>query len=183
MRRTISLLALSLFCAPHLAAEQTTSYGYHLHTSPVKGFSHFIQMLEALKQTGGTAARIDTNWQNFQSQPKIAFDPSAIKVKPAQYLRYLRDRGYGENGKNLYEAYHDLHNSYLLGLKSIFNFGEPIMPMTTDNRALPVPGSRYACTGCSESIHRSHTSDHAAAHRAVRRRDDGSRPRWAGTDR
>ena len=89
----------------------------------MKGFSHFIQMLEALKQTGGTAARIDTNWQNFQSQPKIAFNPSASKLKPAQYLRYLSDRGYGENGKNLYEAYQDLHNAYLLGIKSVFNFG------------------------------------------------------------
>ena len=123
MLRIISLLAFSLFCTTKLHAEQTTSFGYHLHSWPETGFNRFIQMMNVLKQTGGTAARNDTNWQNFQSKPKIAFNPNASKLKPAQYLRYLNDRGYGENGGNLYEAYNDLHNAHLLGLKSVFNFG------------------------------------------------------------
>jgi hypothetical protein len=123
MLRTIILLTSCLLCATELRAEQTTSYGYHLHSWSETGFTRFIQFMDKLKQTGGTAGRIDTSWQNFQSKPKTAFNPNSSKLKPAQYLRYLADRGYGQNGGNLFEAYKDLHDAHLLGLKSVFNFG------------------------------------------------------------
>lgn len=123
MFRAISLLTIYLLCATKLHAEQSASFGYHLHSWSETGFTRFIQFMDKLKQTGGTAGRMDTSWQNFQSKPNIAFNPNSSKLKPAQYLRYLSDRGYGENGGNLFEAYKDLHDAHLLGLKSVFNFG------------------------------------------------------------
>jgi hypothetical protein len=65
MLRTISLLTTCLLCATQLRAEQSASFGYHLHSWSETGFARFIQFMDKLKQTGGTAARIDTSWQNF----------------------------------------------------------------------------------------------------------------------
>ncbi len=114
----IGLIALNL---TPLHAE--TRYGYHLHNSPVGGFKQFTQFQQQLKYAGGKSGRIDTYWPGFQTEPKIAFNPNASKLPPAQYQKYLFERGYGENGGNLYSAYSDLHDSLVLGLTPIFNFG------------------------------------------------------------
>jgi hypothetical protein len=123
MFRSSCLLALSLFCATELRAEQTTRFGYHLHTWPETGFTRFSQMLSTSAIAGGKSARLDTNWASFQSAPKTKFNPQSAKLKPAAYTQYLFDRGYGENGVNLFEAYLDLHQSYTAHQKLIFNFG------------------------------------------------------------
>lgn len=114
----IGLIALSL---TPLHAE--THYGYHLHNYPINGFNHFTQFQQQLKYTGGTAGRIDTYWPGFQSAPKIPFNPNSVKFSAAQYQKYLFERGYGENGGSLFSAYSDLHDSKILGLRPIFNFG------------------------------------------------------------
>jgi RTX calcium-binding nonapeptide repeat (4 copies) len=123
MFRSSCLLALSLFCATELRAEQTTRFGYHLHTWPETGYTRFSQMLSTSAIAGGKSARLDTNWASFQSAPKTKFNPQSAKLKPAAYTQYLFDRGYGENGVNLFEAYLDLHQSYTAHQKLIFNFG------------------------------------------------------------
>ena len=123
MLRTISLLALSLFCATEPRAEQTINFGYHLHTWPETGFNRFSQMLGAAANAGSTSARLDTNWSNFQSAPKTKFNPQSAKLKPLAYTQYLSNRGYGENGSNLFEAYQALQQAYVAHQKVIFNFG------------------------------------------------------------
>lgn len=80
-------------------------------------------MLAASKNSAGKSARLDTNWANFQSVPKVKFNPQSAKLKPLAYTQYLFDRGYGNNGSNLFEAYLDLHQAYAARQKIIFNFG------------------------------------------------------------
>ncbi len=123
MLRISSLLALSLFCANELRAEQTISFGFHLHTWPETGFTRFSQMLSAAASAGSKAGRIDTNWSSFQSAPNVKFNPQSAKLKPSAYNQYLNDRGYGENGSKLFDAYLSLHQSYTAHQKPIFNFG------------------------------------------------------------
>ena len=100
-----------------------THYGYHLHTQPINGFTQFTQFQQQLKITGGKAGRIDTYWPGFQTAPQIPFNPNSAKLPPAQFQSYLFERGYGENGNNLFSAYSDLHDSLILGVRPIFNFG------------------------------------------------------------
>lgn len=123
MLRTLSLLVISLFCATELRAEQPIRFGYHLHTWPETGFNQFSQILGAAAITGSKAARIDTNWANFQTAPKVKFNPQSTKLKPSAYNQYLGERGYGKNGTNLFEAYQALHQTYAAHQKPIFNFG------------------------------------------------------------
>ena len=116
----IAIAALTLRMSP-LHAE--THYGYHLHSYPINGFNHFIQFQTQVKRTGATAGRFDTYWPGFQSAPKIPFNPNSAKLTPAQYQKYLFERGYGENGVNILPVYSDLHDAAILGLRPIFNFG------------------------------------------------------------
>ena len=100
-----------------------THYGYHLHSYPVNGFKNFIQFQEQVKRAGANAGRFDTNWSGFQSAPKIPFNPNAAKLSSTQYKNYLSERGYGENGANIFPVYGDLHDAAILGVRPIFNFG------------------------------------------------------------
>ena len=114
----IAMFSLGL---PTLHAE--THYGYHLHNYPVNGFNHFTRFQELLKSTGASAGRFDEGWPNFQSKPKIKFNPNSHELSPTAFNQYLKDRGYGENGNNLIPAYQELHDAAILKIRPIFNFG------------------------------------------------------------
>jgi RTX calcium-binding nonapeptide repeat (4 copies) len=123
MLRLLTLLALSMSCATELLAEQSTRFGFHLHTWPETGYRKFHQIVGAAAIAGSKAARIDTNWASFQTAPRIKFNPQSAKLNPLSYAKYLIDRGYGVNGANLFDAYLSLHQSYAAHQTPIFNFG------------------------------------------------------------
>ncbi|MDE2445918.1 MAG: hypothetical protein KGO94_07050, partial [Alphaproteobacteria bacterium] len=119
-RASASLSALLVFAN---LAQAETRYGYHLHTWPKSGFNHFTQFQQQLKITGGKAGRIDTYWPGYQNAPQIPFNPNASKLSDTRFKTYLAARGYGEDGAQLFSAYSDLHDSLVIGVRPIFNFG------------------------------------------------------------
>ncbi len=95
--------------------------GVHLHSSP-SGISE-LGMLQRLAATGGSAARLDTNWGVYQNTPSIAFNAASSSFSAAQYDQYLTQRGYGPSGQYISWAFGKLKDADLQNVGAIFNFG------------------------------------------------------------
>ncbi len=73
---------------------------------------------------GGTAARLDTNWSDYQSAPGAkSFNAEAAALPEQDFRIYLQDRGLGVDGQNLRVPFAALAEAKANGVRPVFNFG------------------------------------------------------------
>ncbi len=109
-------------------------FGLHLHSAP--GDITVSTLMLWLQLMGGTAARYDTNWSDYQAPPQPnAFSLQAASLSDGRFRDYLRRRGYGSAGQNLRPPLDALREAQRLGIRPVFNFGiirDRAMPPRTD---------------------------------------------------
>ena len=99
-----------------------TLLGFHLHSAP--GDITVNTLLMWLHLMGGNAARLDTNWSDYQAPPQPAsFNSAAAGLSDGRFRDYLMRRGYGAAGENLRPPLDNLRTAERNGVKPVFNFG------------------------------------------------------------
>jgi RTX calcium-binding nonapeptide repeat (4 copies) len=106
-------------------------FGVHLNQhwisaeiSPMKsGDENQALMYPKLKSIGARAARFNTDWSSYQTEPTTAFDPASANFDDAAYAVYLVHRGYGLNGASLINPFQNLLTAYQNNIRVVFNFG------------------------------------------------------------
>ncbi len=109
-------------------------FGLHLHSAP--GDITVGTLMLWLQLMGGTAARYDTSWSDYQAPPQPnSFSLRAASLPDGRFRDYLRRRGYGSAGQNLRPPLDALREARRLGIRPVFNFGiirDWAMPPRTD---------------------------------------------------
>ncbi len=99
--------------------------GYHFHS--YGSGQTYAGMMQRLASTGGGAARLDTNWSDYQTTPQAnSFNANSASLTGVAYDNYLISRGYLSaigNTPSLYWPYSSLLTADQNNINTIFNFG------------------------------------------------------------